>query len=584
MGLCTGAIESSPIAPAACFKAIPQDVPISSAVALCRGASDSTAAECAKVARHVVGNSDFLIELCGEASSTTPAHCAKAAFHAGADKHHAAVLCARSTSLLPASCFAEAPHQISADLRVESCAGAISIGPARCLAAAMPRGLRGQDGGATCPLDPQGVSVPRRGLDHRLAARLCKNAADDGAAECGRAAPFSMSDKDVEVLCEAKGRPDREATPRCAISALMAGISSSNSAALCRGASSDAPASCVAAVAPRIEERKRVAVCVRASSSAPARCVNSLSAVRTPSATEITQCVEAVPRPSGLRITSLGYDGEVLFPDQPIHATLEIQDQWGGGIPFDSSTVVRASVALRGSNGAVVNANGRFNTSSDGVVHFSHLSFSGPGNVTLQFSIDGRGVGNVPLASAQVIVMETEHSAITRRCGRIFSVLACPSGNGRDQEALARGSYFSTEVASIVSGGTAVVWYVLTCQNVLEENGVYVAYISGSTSALSAWLWYHPGMEALETGAGLPTRDQAAWEKLGVKRDASPREVRRAYYRQSLLWHPDRWVRHSMHSARAQEVFEIVGEAYAWMTREADGKPRPHLDAVGHTG
>ena len=598
--LCKGAVEGSPTAAAACLKMVPHNLPLEFAVALCRKASDhKAAAECAKIARHTIGDSsDGLLALCGAASSTAPAHCAKAAYQVGADSNLAVVLCSGSASLAPASCFAAAPRELPPDVRVETCAGAQSTSPALCLAAAMPPGARGKsDGDAVCPLDPNAGSLPRRDVGHRLAARLCSNAPNDSPARCARAAPFRMSDADVEVLCAAEGLPEGEETASCAAAALMIGFSGAGAASLCRGARSGAPADCAATAAHRIGEARRLAVCTGASSNAPARCINSLSAARVPSAAEIAECRAAVPTPSGLHITSLGHEGDVLFPDQPMHATLEVWDQWGARIRSDSSTVVRASVAVRGSNGAVVNAFGRFNTSSDGIVHFSHLSFSGPGNLTLQFYIDGGDNGTVgvastnaplPLEAARVIVAETEHGAIIRRCRGVFNQLACPwpsEGEGGDAASTGGGegkgagyggprqhqqpSSVATEAVSTVSGGAAAAWYVMTCQQVLEENGIYVAYVpSRSEDTLSALLWYHPGIEALETGAGLPTRDQAAWEQLGVGRNASARDLRRAYYRQSLLWHPDRWVRYAIHSARAQEVFQIVSEAHAWMVAD----------------
>lgn len=570
--LCQGAKESNPTAAALCLKAVPQNLPSAIATALCRGASDSKGAECAKMARHTVGDTNDIVKLCQGASSRAPAHCAKAASRTGVEKHLAAILCAGSSSLAPALCFVAAPAQIPAEILVEACAGAQSASPGHCMIASMPRALHASAGGAVCPLDPEAGNLPRRRLEYRLAGRLCRDASDNSPAECARSAPSQLSDGEVEVLCAAKSIPQGEATAKCAAAALTSGFSSRNAASLCRGAGSDAPAACAAMVALRIGEAGRLAVCTGAISNAPARCANSVSVSRALSAVEIAECKSAVPQPSGLRITKLEYEGEVLFVDRPMRATLEVRDQWGGAIPSDSSTVVRASVALRGSDGASVNAVGRFNTSSEGVVHFSQLSFSGAGSLTLQFSIDGSDGGNTPLAAALVIVAETEHGVVARRCGRIFRQLACPPEAEReraDEGARGHPEPVRTEAVSIVSGGTTAAWQVLSCQQVLEENGVHVTYLPRGTSSLNAWLWYHPGIEVLETGAGLPSRSQPAWQTLGVERGAHAREVRRAYYRQSLLWHPDRWVRHTMHSARAQEVFEIVSEAYAWMVNEA---------------
>ena len=571
VALCQGAEESNPTAAALCFKAVPQNLPSTIATALCRGASDSMGAECAKVARHTVGDTDDIAKLCRGASSRAPAHCAKKAFRAGVEKHLAAMLCSGSTSLAPALCFLAAPAQIPAEVRVTACAGTHSTSPGHCMIAAMPRGLQAPTSGAVCSLDQEAGSFPRRRLEYRLAGRLCRDASDNSPAECARSAPSGLSDGEVELLCAAKNIPQGEAIAKCAAAALAFGFSSRNAASLCRGAGSDAPAACAAMVAPRIGEDGRLAVCTGASSNAPARCANSVSVARALSAVDVSECKSAIPQPSGLHITNLGHEGDVLFVDQPMRATLEVRDQWGGSISSDSSTVVRASVALRGSGGASVNAVGRFNTSSEGLVHFSHLSFSGAGSLTLQFSIDGGDGGNTPLAAALVIVAETEHGVVARRCGRIFRQLACPpeaDAERADEGMVKHHEPIRTEAVSIVSGGTTAAWQVLTCQRTLEENGVHVAYFPWGTSSFNAWLWYHPGIEALETGAGLPSRNQPAWETLGVERGAHARELRRAYYRQSLLWHPDRWVRHAMHSARAEEVFEIVSEAYAWMVNE----------------
>lgn len=573
MALCQGASEQHSLAPALCLKKILQYVPSSFGAPLCQGVSDSSAAECANVARHVIKDHFVLLALCRGASSTLPAECAKAAIRVGAEQHLVADLCAHTTSTAPASCFSAAPNQISADLRTKTCANALSVAPALCLAAAMPRGIRVESNeGGLCPLDPEAGDPPRSGLEHNLASRLCKHATGDAPAECGRVAPRQMSEEDIEMLCSAAGTPSMPGTIQCATSAILTGLSGSDAASVCRGAGSDAPALCAAVVAHRIWSSALVDTCVGATNDAPARCVNSLPVMRTPTPDEIAVCRATRPRPSDLQIINLAHNGEILFPNQLMQATLEVRDQWGGNMAFESSSTVRASIALRGSNGASVNAHGRFNTTKDGVVHFSHLSFSGAGNLTLQFFIDGYDSMSAPLASARVIVAETEHTAFLRRCGRLFSSLACPLSAARyGEECAAPEEHVSsavTEAVAIVFSGAVTAWDVLNCQTILAENGVQTTMVSGRSYSLTAWIWYHPGMEELETGIGLPTREQSAWETLGVERNASGREMRRAYYRLSLLWHPDRWVRHSMHSARAQDVFEIVSEAYSWMFRD----------------
>jgi hypothetical protein len=53
----------------------------------------------------------------------------------------------------------------------------------------------------------------------------------------------------------------------------------------------------------------------------------------------------------------------------------------------------------------------------------------------------------------------------------------------------------------------------------------------------------------------------------GRKRErAAQKEIRRAYYRRSLQWHPDRWAGLGMYALAVQGAFELVNEAYNALT------------------
>lgn len=567
--VCQNATEPDPTAPAQCLRKVLGSIPVYEAVTLCAGASDVAMAECVRSARHSVTSADSLRALCLDASSVAPAACAKAAINAGADQHVVADLCHGADSLAPAQCFAEAPRQMLSSLRMQTCAGARSTAPSSCLEAAMFRSPRTSDNAAVCPLDHEEKRAPRRELEHLVASRLCKDAIDNSPAECAQTAPGQMDNEDLVTLCEASGLPKGRATARCATKAFMAGMSLGQAALLCRGAESDAPAACAATLSPWIGSNERLDICIGARSDSPGRCVNSLNPTTHPTPKQIEKCRTAIARPSGLHITSLDRNGTELVPEQPMQATLEIRDQWGGPMPDDHGTVVRASIPLKGSNGTFVNAYGCVNTTRDGVVHFDHISFSGPGSFTLHFSIDSDGGTSVPLAAVRVVVAETRHGLVLRTCASVFSFLSCPVNveSPRDRGRTERLTAWSidTQAVSIAGGGMQSAWKVLACHRVLEENGVRVAFAPGGGYPLRAWLWYHPGIEMLEAGVGVPNREQLPWEILGVGRDANVRELRRAYYRLSLLWHPDRWVRHPRYTVRAQEIFELVGEAYAFL-------------------
>ncbi|CAM9448114.1 unnamed protein product, partial [Choristocarpus tenellus] len=555
VSLCAGAKEENVHAPVKCLKKIPQDFPLAIGVELCAGASNSEPAECVKAVRYAIADPDHILALCKGVSSTTPALCAVMVVRARGAPQLAISLCKGSESMSPASCFAMAPAQISASLRAQACRGAMTDAPATCLKVAMPRSHRHPDWGESlCPLNPEAASSSHRRLSHEMAAKLCQGTIDNAPALCGKSTPAGMQDKDVLTLCEASGGPAGEVTAACAGAALT-WLTGTDAAHLCAGALSTAPAFCAEAIAPRLGGSTRVSVCSRALNDTPARCINSI--IGPPSAADVAACRIAVPVPSNLEITYLHHDGDLLHPGSPMQAVLEVQDQWGWHMTGDHSTIVRVSVAVHGSGGASVDGI-RTNTSQGGIVEFSQLIFTGAGNLTVQFSI-----GSTTMASALVVVAETKQGLLTKQCMGIFSSLACPAGSldiDRQQPT-------ATEAVSVALGDR--VWHALACADLLEENGVHVAVVNwvrqGTVHVRTAWLWYHSGIEMLETGVGLPLAEGKPWEQLGVDRNASASEVRQAYHQKSLIWHPDRWARYPMHAMRAQEVFEVVSEAYSKM-------------------
>ena len=79
------------------------------------------------------------------------------------------------------------------------------------------------------------------------------------------------------------------------------------------------------------------------------------------------------------------------------------------------------------------------------------------------------------------------------------------------------------------------------------------------------WVEYRQGIDSIWTGKGLPSPDQTPLQMLGLdeERNLTKKEVKRAYYRQSLLWHPDRWSSYpSVYTVAVQGVFEMISDAY----------------------
>ena len=50
------------------------------------------------------------------------------------------------------------------------------------------------------------------------------------------------------------------------------------------------------------------------------------------------------------------------------------------------------------------------------------------------------------------------------------------------------------------------------------------------------------------------------------KERAAQKEIRRAYYRKSLQWHPDRWAGMGMYALAVQGAFELINEGYNILT------------------
>ncbi|OVA02573.1 DnaJ domain [Macleaya cordata] len=55
---------------------------------------------------------------------------------------------------------------------------------------------------------------------------------------------------------------------------------------------------------------------------------------------------------------------------------------------------------------------------------------------------------------------------------------------------------------------------------------------------------------------------------LGIRRDASLSEIRKAYRKLALKWHPDRWTRNPTVAAEAKQRFQQIQEAYSVLSDE----------------
>jgi molecular chaperone DnaJ len=75
----------------------------------------------------------------------------------------------------------------------------------------------------------------------------------------------------------------------------------------------------------------------------------------------------------------------------------------------------------------------------------------------------------------------------------------------------------------------------------------------------------------------LPVAKRDYYEVLGINRDASEEDIKKAYRKLAMKWHPDR----NPDNPKAEEHFKEAKEAYEVLS---DAKKRPAYDQFGHAG
>ncbi|XP_031500756.1 uncharacterized protein LOC116264588 [Nymphaea colorata] len=74
----------------------------------------------------------------------------------------------------------------------------------------------------------------------------------------------------------------------------------------------------------------------------------------------------------------------------------------------------------------------------------------------------------------------------------------------------------------------------------------------------------------------MPKMADDYYVELGVSQNASPEEIRSAYRKQAVRWHPDKWTRVPAGAEEAKKKFQNVQEAYSVLS---DGRKRTLYNA-----
>ena len=299
---------------------------------------------------------------------------------------------------------------------------------------------------------------------------------------------------------------------------------------------------------------------------------------------KIGTCRKAISESSKVEIRKINYEGDALLPGTIITVSVNIYDQFGQFRNMDNSTYVSAKIEAKGADGAQLEG-GRVNVTKQGVASFTGLSVSQEGNFTLVFSIyhntdvtdnekDNVKPGKRPtkkqkeellrqqLAAAQLSATSVQlrvgkdptEAKLEGECNGLFSSFSCMKAEpGR-----------LDKFESIAKIPYPLSLHFISCIDILESAGFIVS--TGWDSAL--WLWSKSSIALLGGGSAtedndlLPTQAMNHWNRLGVEVGASKSQIKKAYFKKSLEWHPDRWVSYPHYKNRAKEIFALISEAY----------------------
>lgn len=266
----------------------------------------------------------------------------------------------------------------------------------------------------------------------------------------------------------------------------------------------------------------------------------------------------------------------------------------------------------------------RSNYSYEGVLQLNNLVISQSGPIELKVSIkdiisssssssnhdrDRNDDKRLKLVEVfHLIVQEDPVLVNTAPCLYVLKTGFCPSGTPAadwESEFPRIRSYVSPRhylLNAFCSADTLQTWYV---DATLIPDG-------------SLWVEYRLGIDSIWTGIGMPRIEMNPEERLGLydvstdssrvlkhhyqqgnkvnvtttnisrsrskKRGGGGRSnnkaLKRAYYRKSLQWHPDRWVGLGMYTYAVQGAFELINEAYQLLSSVDDSDEEDAEDTV----
>ena len=323
--------------------------------------------------------------------------------------------------------------------------------------------------------------------------------------------------------------------------------------------------------------------------------------VRMVSLEDIHSCIAQKSTVSSVKVM------RIRSEDNDIHITagkrfsidFEVLDQWG--VRFmdhhgeSNQPEYYFSATLNSNNPqAAVLWGVRSNYSHMGVLHFDSLAISQPGRVEFKILVSYRGGDSSGSSSGSgssrsqeevdgtgrqreqrraievffVQVVEDESIVSLSSCMYVFRQSTCPSDSIEenwvaDFPRIRSYAPSSTYMSNIFCSSLLQQWHVDSWVNAGGD----------------MWVEFRLGIDSIWTGLGLPRLEMDPWQRLEISHVRNNEEVmkkkkelmkiiRRAYYRKSLQWHPDRWAGLPEYTVAVQGAFELITEAYETLSTQ----------------
>ncbi|GBG29959.1 DnaJ family protein [Hondaea fermentalgiana] len=426
------------------------------------------------------------------------------------------------------------------------------------------------------------------------ALRLCARSSSERnarIARCIQAGSNGGLDNPVSIttLCEGAPSLDRSRDiSSCLRFGLEIGVAQTNAARLCANATSETPIRCFAELQRNsaiIDEVEALSLCSVDPQEAPSCVANVFASARdfekrnlasfcaTPTANASVACVQAAPFTWSLHektILCRDTTGQIIKLCQnatdlrPVSCAQTLFPMGGTMLALAASSPEgsqQLKVLLRMRRVGAAEYLPAANLDTTEVVYEPGAWISFPTVRVIDVSGDFEFVASfasLPHIRSSIIKLSVhrdmdEALRAMSRCASIPVRLQCELG----------ASPMSSNEADLHFVSRPWAWWLLArgCEDELADIGVQLLR-SPQPIAHGVFLHIKSGPAKLLAGIGVPTEEMSAEEILGVEANATSSQLRKAYYRASLEWHPDRWVSfHPDLQSQAADVFQRIATA-----------------------